>query len=394
MLAKRRLRVRRKTGQVPGMTEPPPDQQMLGAAPVGNNGAAEAAGDHKVGRRFMFAGAALFAGEIAAQVALMNTVRYSGNGGNFFPDMGLVFVGIPATAVACALWVWMGSMALAGRGWARSVSSVFFGVMCLLPSTTATVSRHLGASPARGPSRHRAPRQRPAPYQREPWEWRWSAWPRSSWSGSAPLASSTPHPGDRAPTGLCLPQLAPAVALPAAGPSTRSNGCAAGPPPPGASRPRAPATPGPGSPRTAGATRPTRQRRRTRTHPRRRGPCWSAVRPGRCPALRGDHQNRPVLAPPVVLLERHPCPDDLARVRGPVRLRRVAHPHRPDAMRVDLHGGVRPELTRRMRPRPRAAAAPARGPDDRVPPTKKRKKRNGALAPPPAARRFLCPAPP
>jgi hypothetical protein len=80
----------------------------------------------------MFAGAALFAGEIAAQVALMNTVRYSGNGGNFFPDMGLVFVGIPATAAACALWVWMGSMALAGRGWARIVSSVLFGVMCLL----------------------------------------------------------------------------------------------------------------------------------------------------------------------------------------------------------------------------------------------------------------------
>ena len=36
------------------------------------------------------------------------------------------------TAVACALWVWMGSMALAGRGWARIVSSVFFGAMCLL----------------------------------------------------------------------------------------------------------------------------------------------------------------------------------------------------------------------------------------------------------------------
>jgi hypothetical protein len=80
----------------------------------------------------MFAGAALFAGELAAQLALMNTVRYSGNGGNFFTDAGLVFVGIPMTAVECALWVWMGSMALAGRGWARIVSSVFFGVMCLL----------------------------------------------------------------------------------------------------------------------------------------------------------------------------------------------------------------------------------------------------------------------
>jgi hypothetical protein len=80
----------------------------------------------------MFAGAALFAGEIAAQLELMNTVRYSGNGGNFFTDVGLVFVGIPIAAVECALWVWMGSMALAGRGWARILSSVFFGVMCLL----------------------------------------------------------------------------------------------------------------------------------------------------------------------------------------------------------------------------------------------------------------------
>jgi hypothetical protein len=80
----------------------------------------------------MFAGAALVAGEMAAQIALMNTVRYSGDGGNFFPDAGLVFVGIPMTAVECALWVWMGSMALAGRGWARIVSSVFFGLMCLL----------------------------------------------------------------------------------------------------------------------------------------------------------------------------------------------------------------------------------------------------------------------
>lgn len=80
----------------------------------------------------MFAGAALVAGEIAAQIALMNTVSYSGNGGNFFPEAGLIFVGIPVTAVECALWVWTGSMALVGRGWARIVSSVFFGGMCLL----------------------------------------------------------------------------------------------------------------------------------------------------------------------------------------------------------------------------------------------------------------------
>ena len=80
----------------------------------------------------MFAGAALLAGEIAAQIALADTVSYSGNGGNFAAAAGLYFVGIPVTAVACALWVWMGFMALAGRGWARIVSSVLFGVMCLL----------------------------------------------------------------------------------------------------------------------------------------------------------------------------------------------------------------------------------------------------------------------
>ena len=80
----------------------------------------------------MFAGAALAAGEIAAQIALANTVTYGGNGGGFFPMMGLYFVGIPVTAVECALWVWMGSMALVGHGWARIMSSVFFGVMCLL----------------------------------------------------------------------------------------------------------------------------------------------------------------------------------------------------------------------------------------------------------------------
>lgn len=62
----------------------------------------------------------------------MNTVSYSGDGGNFFADAGLVFVGIPVTVVACALWVWMGFMALAGRGWARIVSSVLFAGMCLL----------------------------------------------------------------------------------------------------------------------------------------------------------------------------------------------------------------------------------------------------------------------
>ena len=102
------------------------------SAPAGNSGAAEAAGGRKGAAGLMFAGAALVAGEIAAQIALMNTVSYSGNGGNFLPEAALIFVGIPVTAVECALWVWTGSMALAGRGWARIVSSVFFGGMCML----------------------------------------------------------------------------------------------------------------------------------------------------------------------------------------------------------------------------------------------------------------------
>ena len=80
----------------------------------------------------MFAGAALFAGGLAAQFALVDTVSFSGNGGGFFEMAGLTFVGIPMTAVECALWVWMGFMALAGRGWARIASSVFFAFMCLL----------------------------------------------------------------------------------------------------------------------------------------------------------------------------------------------------------------------------------------------------------------------
>jgi len=77
------------------------------------------------------------------------------------------------------------------------------------------------------------------------------------------------------------------------------------------------------------------------------GQLHSQVGPGR---FDGHHEHRPVLAPPVVLLERHPGPDDLAGIRRPVRLRRVAHPHRPDAMRIDLHGGVRPELARQGLP--------------------------------------------
>ena len=82
----------------------------------------------------------------------MNTVSNSGNGGNFFAEAGLYFGGIPVTAVECALWVRMGSMAMAGRGWARIVSSVFFGVMCLLLIDYIHGFPSPGASPAQGPS--------------------------------------------------------------------------------------------------------------------------------------------------------------------------------------------------------------------------------------------------
>ena len=139
------------------------------SAPAGNGGAAEAAGGLRWAAGLMFAGAALFAGEIAAQIALMNTVRYSGNGGNFFPEAGLIFVGIPVTAVECALWVWTGSIALAGRGWARIVASALLrrhvpAAHRLHPRFSVTCGCHQH----RAFHRHSAPRQRPAPYQRGP----------------------------------------------------------------------------------------------------------------------------------------------------------------------------------------------------------------------------------
>ena len=80
----------------------------------------------------MFAGAAFTAAGEAAQIALVNTVTWTGNGGGFFAETGVIFIGIPATALECGLWLWMGWMALAGRGWARIMSSVLFGVQCWL----------------------------------------------------------------------------------------------------------------------------------------------------------------------------------------------------------------------------------------------------------------------
>jgi hypothetical protein len=117
------------------MTESSPDRQDTSArtpGPLGTAGRQRPPVAVRWAAGLMFAGAALVAGEMAAQIALMKTVSYSGDGGNFFPEAALIFVGIPVTAVECALWVWTGSMALAGRGWARIVSSVFFGGMCLL----------------------------------------------------------------------------------------------------------------------------------------------------------------------------------------------------------------------------------------------------------------------
>jgi hypothetical protein len=78
----------------------------------------------------MFAGAAFTAAGEAAQIALVNTVTWTGNGGGFFADVGVIYVGIPATVLECGLWLWMGWMAIAGRGWARIMSSVLFGVQC------------------------------------------------------------------------------------------------------------------------------------------------------------------------------------------------------------------------------------------------------------------------
>ena len=68
--------------------------------------------------------------------------------------------------------------------------------------------------------------------------------------------------------------------------------------------------------------------------------------------LGGDHQHRPVLAAAVPLLERHPGPDDLARVRGAVGGRRVRHPDGADPARIDLDGGGRAGLAGGERSRP------------------------------------------
>jgi hypothetical protein len=80
----------------------------------------------------MFAGAMVAAAEEAAQIALLNSVTYSGNGGGFFEAVGVYFVGIPVTALECGLWLWMAWTAVAGHDWARILSTVFFGVMSLM----------------------------------------------------------------------------------------------------------------------------------------------------------------------------------------------------------------------------------------------------------------------
>ncbi len=115
------------------MTEPSPDQQdPLSRAPLRLGPAVwqrpPTAIRWAVG--LMFAGAVFTAAGEAAQVALVNTVRWGGNGGGFFEDVAVILVGIPKTVLECGLWLWMGWMALAGRGWARIMSSVLFGVQC------------------------------------------------------------------------------------------------------------------------------------------------------------------------------------------------------------------------------------------------------------------------
>jgi hypothetical protein len=82
----------------------------------------------------MFAGAVFTAAGEAAQIATVNTVKWSGDGGGFFAAFGVIDVGIPLTLLECGLWLWMGWMALAGRGWARIMSSLLFGVQCWILS--------------------------------------------------------------------------------------------------------------------------------------------------------------------------------------------------------------------------------------------------------------------
>lgn len=57
--------------------------------------------------------------------------------------------------------------------------------------------------------------------------------------------------------------------------------------------------------------------------------------------LAGHHQDRPVLAAPVVLLERHPRPDDLPGVRVAVPVGGVRGADRSHVARVGLRGGGR-----------------------------------------------------
>src|SRR6478735_1069695 len=62
--------------------------------------------------------------------------------------------------------------------------------------------------------------------------------------------------------------------------------------------------------------------------------------------LGGDHKHRPVLAAAIVLLVGHPGPDDLARIRVAIGVRRIRHPHLADGSRLHLDRAVRSRLTR------------------------------------------------
>jgi hypothetical protein len=76
---------------------------------------------------FMYAGAALSVAYgvvegITAHTSPTNRAAY---------NAGEVLGGIIVGLVQCALWLWMAAKNGTGRGWARILSSVFFGICCL-----------------------------------------------------------------------------------------------------------------------------------------------------------------------------------------------------------------------------------------------------------------------
>ena len=86
--------------------------------------------------------------EGAFSIQALNALGTPSIDDNAFVGFGII-IGIFLTVVECGLWLWMAWTALAGHGWARILSTVFFGIMCLmlvhylirsLPSAPAGVS--------------------------------------------------------------------------------------------------------------------------------------------------------------------------------------------------------------------------------------------------------------